>query len=106
MAYKYAVGDKLTYNRKLELQLAETFKGLGVIDENIIREVDNLQKDERRYLIDEIVKELSKFTNDLQLVFKTQGYRTWKDPYNSKNVVISKYDILGYHKNILGGFNV
>lgn len=103
--YKYSSRNILTYNREMEIELFETFRNLGITNENIIEEVDRLDRDfESVDLIQEMLGRLENFT-DWQLVYKTHTYAIWQEHFNNSNNVMTEQEILNYHRSI-GGFNV
>lgn len=103
--YKYSSRNILTYNREMEIELFETFRNLGVTNENIVEEVDRLVGDlESVDLIEEMLERLENFT-DWQLVDKTHTYAIWQEHFNNSNNVMTEQEILNYHRSI-GGFNV
>ena len=103
--YKYSSRNILTYNREMEIELFETFRNLGITNENIIEEVDRLDRDfESVDLIQEMLGRLENFT-DWQLVEKTHTYAIWQEHFNNSNNVMTEQEILNYHRSI-GGFNV
>lgn len=103
--YKYSSRNILTYNREMEIELFEKFRNLGITNENIIEEVDRLNRDfENVNLIQEILGKLENFT-DWQLVDKTRTYAIWQEHFYNSNNVMTEQEILNYHRSIRG-FNV
>lgn len=103
--YKYSSRNILTYNREMEIELFEKFRNLGIANENIIEEVDRLNRDfESINLIQKILGKLENFT-DWQLVDKTRTYIIWREHFNDSNNVMTEQEILNYHCSIRG-FNV